>query len=277
MEAAMAADSSLATKVKGVLQFELGEESWTVDCSGDGRVSPGKAAKADCTVTMKEKDFLELFAGKLNGMSAYMSGKMKVLFFCALCRPLLHHHQALSPVHQPQIKGNMGMAQKLAGLTEAARKRPAAAPAAAAAPSADAAESAATTPAEPAEAKADAAAPEGFKSNAVFQVMASNLESQPGLASKVNGSFAFIVTDGPAGASASWSVVAKGASPGVTPFAPAKADCSITISDQNLVALAAGKMTGMSAYMSGKMKIKGNMGLAQKLAVLMTAGPRSKM
>lgn len=160
----------------------------------------------------------------------------------------------------------MGLAQKLAGLTEAARKRPAAAPAAAA-----------PAPAEAAETKGDAAAPEGFKSNAVFQTMASNLESQPGLASKVNGSFAFVVTDGPAGASASWSVVAKGASPGVTPAPPAKADCTITISDENLVALAAGKINGMSAYMSGKMKIKGNMGLAPKLAALMTSGPRSKI
>eukprot|EP00962_Isochrysis_galbana_P053463 scaffold24900_cov132-Isochrysis_galbana.AAC.3 len=241
MEAAMAADSALAATVKGVLQFELGAEYWTVDCSGAGKVTQGKAAKADCTVTMAEKDFLELFAGKLNGMSAYMSGKMK-------------------------IKGNMGLAQKLAGLTEAARKRPAAAPAAAA-----------PAPAEAAETKGDAAAPEGFKSNAVFQTMASNLESQPGLASKVNGSFAFVVTDGPAGASASWSVVAKGASPGVTPAPPAKADCTITISDENLVALAAGKINGMSAYMSGKMKIKGNMGLAPKLAALMTSGPRSKI
>lgn len=84
MEAAMAADSSLAATVKGVLQFELGAEYWTVDCSGAGKVTQGKAAKADCTVTMAEKDFLELFAGKLNGMSAYMSGKMKVCPLCAL-------------------------------------------------------------------------------------------------------------------------------------------------------------------------------------------------
>jgi alkyl sulfatase BDS1-like metallo-beta-lactamase superfamily hydrolase len=172
----------------------------------------------------------------------------------------------------------MGLAQKFAGLTEAARKQPAAAPAAAAPPAAEAAEAKSEEAApHAAEAEDDTAAPPGFKSNAVFQTMASNLKSQPGLASKVNGSFAFIVTDGPAGASASWSVVAKGASPGVSPTQPDKADCTITISDENLGALAAGKINGMSAYMSGKMKIKGNMGLAQKLAALMTPAPRSKM
>ena len=33
----------------------------------------------------------------------------------------------------------------------------------------------------------------------------------------------------------------------------------------------------MSAYMSGKMKLKGDMRLAQKLAALLGAGPRSKL
>jgi len=47
--AAMAADASLAKKVKGVLQFDVGSESWTVDCSGGGSVHQGKAKKANCT------------------------------------------------------------------------------------------------------------------------------------------------------------------------------------------------------------------------------------
>jgi len=88
----------------------------------------------------------------------------------------------------------MGMAQKLAGLTQAARAK--AAVTAAAPPAASAA---ADTPES--SAASEAAAPAGFKSNTVFATMAANLKSQPGLAAKVNGSFAFVVTDGPAGAS----------------------------------------------------------------------------
>ena len=50
--------------------------------------------------------------------------------------------------------------------------------------------------------------------------------------------------------------------------APPKADCAITIADADMVAMAAGKLNGMQAFMSGKMKIKGNMMLAQKFGAL---------
>ena len=55
-----------------------------------------------------------------------------------------------------------------------------------------------------------------------------------------------------------------------------KADCTITISDDNMVAMATGKLNGMQAFMSGKMKIKGNMGLAQKFGAIVD-GAKSKM
>ena len=43
-------------------------------------------------------------------------------------------------------------------------------------------------------------------------------------------------------------------------------DCTITMADADLVAMAQGKLDGMQAFMGGKLKIKGNMMLAQKLA-----------
>merc|ERR1712139_452224 len=50
-----------------------------------------------------------------------------------------------------------------------------------------------------------------------------------------------------------------------------KADCTITISDADFVAMADGKLDGMQAFMGGKLKIKGNMMLAQKLAGILEA------
>eukprot|EP00746_Dinoflagellata_sp_MGD_P161215 gnl/MRDRNA2_/MRDRNA2_88277_c0_seq1.p3 gnl/MRDRNA2_/MRDRNA2_88277_c0~~gnl/MRDRNA2_/MRDRNA2_88277_c0_seq1.p3 ORF type:complete len:109 (-),score=26.98 gnl/MRDRNA2_/MRDRNA2_88277_c0_seq1:28-354(-) len=44
-----------------------------------------------------------------------------------------------------------------------------------------------------------------------------------------------------------------------------KADCTITMSEEDFVAMASGKLEGTQAFMSGKLKIKGNMMLAQKL------------
>jgi putative sterol carrier protein len=41
------------------------------------KVYPGKAPKADVTLTMKEADFLALMTGKANGQQMFMSGKIK--------------------------------------------------------------------------------------------------------------------------------------------------------------------------------------------------------
>jgi len=43
-----------------------------------------------------------------------------------------------------------------------------------------------------------------------------------------------------------------------------------------MVAMATGKLNGMQAFMAGKMKIKGNMMLAQKFAALVDAS-KSKL
>lgn len=147
-----------------------------------------------------------------------------------------------------KLKGNMAMAQKFNALTDAAKKMGAA----------------------PAAAAAAAPAASGFASAAVFDEIGANLKADPGLAKKVNGVFQFNVTGGPGGATASWTVDAKGAG-GVSQKAAAKADCTITMSDADFVAMAQGKLTGMAAFMGGKMKIKGNMALAQKFSALADA------
>ena len=50
-----------------------------------------------------------------------------------------------------------------------------------------------------------------------------------------------------------------------------KADITITIQDQDMVDLASGKLNPQQAFMKGKLKIKGNMGLAMKLGKVMDA------
>ena len=124
-------------------------------------------------------------------------------------------------------------------------------------------------------------APPDFKSNAVFARISANLKANPALLKKVNGTFLFCITGGPEGAKIAWAVDAKageGATGGVSIAAdpPENADCTITISDADLLALATGKMNAMSAYMSGKLKLKGKSALAQKLAELLKA-PKSKL
>ena len=45
----------------------------------------------------------------------------------------------------------------------------------------------------------------------------------------------------------------------------AEADCTITISMDNFVALSTGDLDPTTAFMMGKLKVKGNMGVAMKL------------
>jgi putative sterol carrier protein len=51
----------------------------------------------------------------------------------------------------------------------------------------------------------------------------------------------------------------------------AKADVTITMADADMVSMAEGKLDGMQAFMGGKLKIKGNMMLAQKLGGILAA------
>ncbi|KAG0175631.1 hypothetical protein DFQ28_006605 [Apophysomyces sp. BC1034] len=58
-----------------------------------------------------------------------------------------------------------------------------------------------------------------------------------------------------------------------------KADAVIDISDENFVELASGKLNGQKAFMSGKLKIKGQMMLATKLDTVFKqlAGDKAKL
>ncbi|HEX6702729.1 MAG TPA: SCP2 sterol-binding domain-containing protein [Gaiellaceae bacterium] len=46
------------------------------------------------------------------------------------------------------------------------------------------------------------------------------------------------------------------------------ADCTITTSDENFERIVAGELNPTSAYMTGKLKVKGDMGAAMKLQKL---------
>jgi putative sterol carrier protein len=80
IEANIKANPDVAKKINGsylfVLATSAGEESWIVDLKKP--LVAKQAGQADCTISMKEEDFLAMVAGKLDGQQAFMQGKLKI-------------------------------------------------------------------------------------------------------------------------------------------------------------------------------------------------------
>lgn len=112
-----------------------------------------------------------------------------------------------------------------------------------------------------------------LKSAPLFDAIADGIKKDAGLVKKVNGVIQFLVNPGGA-----WVVDLKNGAGSVSAGKVDKADMTLTVSDEDLVKLAAGKLNAQQAFMQGKIKIKGNMGLAMKLGtVIKAATPPSKM
>eukprot|EP00058_Branchiostoma_floridae_P005318 XP_002590806.1 hypothetical protein BRAFLDRAFT_125738 [Branchiostoma floridae] len=104
----------------------------------------------------------------------------------------------------------------------------------------------------------------GLPSNAVFGQMAQQLT--PDLVKKVNAIFQWNITKNKKQA-AQWTVDLKTGSGSVYQGTPkqGKPDTTITMSDEDFVALVSGKLNGQTAFFQGKLKITGNMMLMTKL------------
>ncbi len=82
LPARLAGKPDVVAKINALYQFNIsGPEggSWSVDCTAPGgKISPGAAAAARCTVAATDKDFLDIVNGKLNPQMAFMSGKLRI-------------------------------------------------------------------------------------------------------------------------------------------------------------------------------------------------------
>ena len=109
-----------------------------------------------------------------------------------------------------------------------------------------------------------------MKSQALFDKMAAAVKAKGPELVKMGGAvFQFVVSDG--GDAGKFILDLKNGSGDAKAGEDAKADCTITIADADLIAMADGKLDGMQAFMGGKLKIKGNMMLAQKLGSILEA------
>ncbi|KAF8902326.1 SCP2 sterol-binding domain-containing protein [Mucidula mucida] len=110
---------------------------------------------------------------------------------------------------------------------------------------------------------------DGFKSSEFIAALgtafaAYSEDEKKAQIKKTNGIFELAVTN-EAGQKETWTIDLKKQGAVTKGPSPTKPDIVITLSDETLTDLANGKTSGQKAFMSGKLKTKGNIMLATKL------------
>lgn len=108
-------------------------------------------------------------------------------------------------------------------------------------------------------------------SDNLFEGISSHINAR--MVAKVRATYRWNITSGSKNEVAkSWFLDLKNGDGHITSEdADTKANCTITMSDENVVNMFNGKLNAQQAFFSGKMKVGGNMMLAQKLEVLFKA------
>ncbi|KAI4468548.1 dehydrogenases short chain [Holotrichia oblita] len=116
--------------------------------------------------------------------------------------------------------------------------------------------------------QANKAAAMALLSDAVFEMIQSRVKEQPEKAKSVNAVFLFNITkDGKQ--VKQWTMDLKNASIHEGTPTSGKPQTTLTISDSDFIELATGKLNPQTAFMKGKLKVAGNIMLAQKLGPLL--------
>jgi len=92
--------------------------------------------------------------------------------------------------------------------------------------------------------------------------IAKKLQDRPDISKAVNSVYEFNITGDNGGV---WTVDLTKEPGAVTAGSTGSAKCTVTAATNDFMNIVSGKMNPQMAFMSGKLKIKGDMGLAMKL------------
>ena len=95
----------------------------------------------------------------------------------------------------------------------------------------------------------------------------AKLQAKPDVVSKINAIYQFVIS-GPGGGS--WAVDCTQPGGKVQSGTAANARCTVAATDQNFLDIVNGRLNPQMAFMSGKLKIQGDMGLAMKLQQILS-------
>lgn len=95
----------------------------------------------------------------------------------------------------------------------------------------------------------------------------SRLKDKPDVVSKINAVYQFNIS-GPDGGA--WAVDCTKPGGEISAGQASGAKCTVACSDADFLNIVNGKLSAQMAFMSGKLKIQGDMGLAMKLQQILT-------
>lgn len=94
----------------------------------------------------------------------------------------------------------------------------------------------------------------------------ARLQGKPDVVAKINAVYQFNISGAEGGA---WTVDCTVPGGAVTAGTSAAARCTVAASDKDILGILAGKLNPQMAFLSGKLKIAGDIGLAMKLQLLL--------
>ncbi|NLH50187.1 MAG: SCP2 sterol-binding domain-containing protein [Myxococcales bacterium] len=102
--------------------------------------------------------------------------------------------------------------------------------------------------------------------NQVFENITAKMAADPGKVANIKSVYQFNVTGDGGG---EWYVDLTGDAPKVAAGASPTPHCTVTVSDADFIAIYTGSLNAQMAFMTGKVKISGDMGLAMKLGKIL--------
>ena len=98
------------------------------------------------------------------------------------------------------------------------------------------------------------------------QKVPENLKTRADKIASINAIYEFQI-DGPTGGTWTLDLTAPGGQ--VKSGSAGNANCTVKMGDENFVKMVSGQLNPQMAFMTGKLKVTGNMGLALKLATIL--------
>ncbi|KAF2072109.1 hypothetical protein CYY_006583 [Polysphondylium violaceum] len=239
LKATIAKDSSLLKKINGIYQFNIKNGDATKEYIVDLKNAPGSVKEGK-----HEKPDCTIGVGEADFVEI-LAGKLT--------------EQTAFMKKKLTLKGNMALGMKFRNLVNAVKANSSAAPAAPAA-------------AAPA---ASGSLDDGTKIGKVFDTLATVIKGKPELVKSIKGIYLFDIET--ASGKKQYTADLKNGAGSVSASAVGKPDCTITMKEADFLDLMSGKLNGQVAFGQGKLKIKGNMGLAMKLGQITKATPKAKL